>query len=67
MGGTLELVARFPDRPAVVLSGLAGLDDKPAISKDKPRNRADGLSRFLQLEEPGLGGLPVSLRLNLEF
>jgi len=30
MGGTLELVARFPDRPSVVLSGLAGLDDKPA-------------------------------------
>jgi len=24
MGGTLELVARFPDRPPVVVSGLAG-------------------------------------------
>lgn len=42
MGGTLELVARFPDRPAVVLSGLAGLDYKPAKSKGKPRDRADG-------------------------
>jgi len=25
MGGTLELIARFPDRPPVVVSGLAGL------------------------------------------
>lgn len=25
MGGTLELVARFPDRPAITLSGLTGL------------------------------------------
>lgn len=32
MGGSLELVARFPDRPAVTLSGLTGLssgDTKP--------------------------------------
>lgn len=26
LGGNLELVARFPDRPPVVLSGLAELD-----------------------------------------
>lgn len=26
MGGSLELVARFPDRPPVVLSGIEGLD-----------------------------------------
>lgn len=25
MGGTLELIARFPDRPPVVVSGLTGL------------------------------------------
>jgi DNA-binding XRE family transcriptional regulator len=29
MGGTLSLVAEFPDRPAVVLSGIAG-DEPPA-------------------------------------
>ena len=29
MGGTLSLVAEFPDRPAVVLSGIGG-DEPPA-------------------------------------
>jgi hypothetical protein len=28
MGGNLSLIAEFPDRPPVVLSGLAG-DDPP--------------------------------------
>ncbi|MGX1101486.1 helix-turn-helix domain-containing protein [Amorphus sp. MBR-141] len=42
MGGTLELVARFPDRPSVVVSGLSGLDDKPGKSKGKPRDRVGG-------------------------
>lgn len=30
MGGSLELVARFPDRPPVVLSGIEGLDGEEA-------------------------------------
>lgn len=30
MGGSLELVARFPDRPPVVLTGLSGLDENAA-------------------------------------
>lgn len=33
MGGTLELVARFPDRPAVVVSGLTGLVSDEHTSK----------------------------------
>jgi len=36
MGGSLELVARFPDRPAVTLSGLAGLS---AEEKRAPRKK----------------------------
>lgn len=36
MGGSLELIARFPDRPAVTLSGLAGLS---AEEKRAPRNK----------------------------
>jgi transcriptional regulator with XRE-family HTH domain len=36
MGGTLELVARFPDRPAVVLTGLSDL----AREADLPGERA---------------------------
>lgn len=41
MGGTLELVARFPDRPAVVVSGLTGLasDADTAKRKDKRSKR----------------------------
>jgi len=37
MGGSLELVARFPDRPTVTLTGLAGLsaDEKPLPRKRK--------------------------------
>ena len=43
MGGTLDLVARFPDRPSVVLSGLAGLteDDRSQKAKSKPRKHID--------------------------
>ena len=36
MGGSLELIARFPDRPAVILSGLAGLS---AEEKRAPRKK----------------------------
>ena len=43
MGGTLDLVARFPDRPSVVLSGLAGLteDDRSTKAKSKPGKHVD--------------------------
>ncbi len=41
MGGTLELVARFPDRPAVVLSGLTGLSNDAA----KPRRKSKSLKQ----------------------
>lgn len=42
MGGTLELIARFPDRPAVVVSGLADLpaDDTKPKRKGKPVKEA---------------------------
>jgi len=35
MGGSLSLVAKFPDRPPVVLSGLANdeLSEKPAVRR----------------------------------
>ena len=36
MGGSLELVARFPDRPAVTLTGLAALS---AEAKQAPRKK----------------------------
>ena len=36
MGGSLELIARFPDRPAVILSGLAGLSKE---EKRAPRKK----------------------------
>ena len=28
MGGNLQLIARFPDRPAIAVTGLAGMDAK---------------------------------------
>lgn len=45
MGGTLDLVARFPDRPVVVLGGLAELGGNRAkagvkIGMRKPAKRA---------------------------
>ena len=36
MGGSLELIVRFPDRPAVSLSALFGKEDK---AKEKSRRR----------------------------
>ena len=44
MGGSLELVARFPDRPGVILSGLAELGTgsnttKPKVGKSGARDR----------------------------
>lgn len=38
MGGSLDLVARFPDRPPVIVSGLGDFDEeggevKPAVSR----------------------------------
>lgn len=42
MGGTLELIARFPDRPPVVVSGLTRLTPEAgsAKRKDKPLKQA---------------------------
>mgnify|MGYP002629337406 CR=1 FL=1 len=37
MGGSLELVARFPDRPAVTLSGLTGLSSEDKKPKRKSK------------------------------
>lgn len=37
MGGSLELVARFPDRPAVTLSGLTGLSNEDTKPKRKSK------------------------------
>ncbi|MBK1664482.1 transcriptional regulator [Rhodospirillum rubrum] len=38
MGGTLEIVARFPDRPDVIVTGLSDLaDEKPLPRKKTPR------------------------------
>ena len=33
MGGHLELVAQFPNRPPVVLSGLASVESQPAVRR----------------------------------
>lgn len=41
MGGRLRLVAEFPDRPPVVLSGLSS----DLAEHDRPRRRATGLRR----------------------
>lgn len=43
MGGSLELVARFPDRPAVIVSGLTKLSQNDApkrANKGTDRTRA---------------------------
>jgi len=37
MGGSLELVARFPDRPDVTLAGLAGLSNEVKKPKRKTK------------------------------
>lgn len=39
MGGSLDLVARFPDRPPVVLSGLSDLPSENGHSKKRPSKR----------------------------
>lgn len=38
MGGTLELIARFPDRPPVVVSGLTGLTPEAGSAKQKVKH-----------------------------
>lgn len=38
MGGTLELIARFPDRPPVVVSGLTGLTPEASSAKRKDKH-----------------------------
>ena len=43
MGGSLELVARFPDRPAVTLSGLTGLSNE-AKSRSERAKRLNRLT-----------------------
>jgi transcriptional regulator with XRE-family HTH domain len=53
MGGDLQLVARFPDRPAVAVTGLAGIEsDEQQPQKRvtgrrgrRPRARAAGAAR----------------------
>jgi transcriptional regulator with XRE-family HTH domain len=41
MGGDLQLIARFPDRPAVAVTGLAGIEAKEhRIEKPVTRRRA---------------------------
>lgn len=37
MGGDLSLIARFPDRPAVVLAGLAESEPPPARRRSRQR------------------------------
>lgn len=44
IGGSLELVARFPDRPPVVLAGLVDLDDDGRSAKRKT-SRSGGKRR----------------------
>jgi DNA-binding XRE family transcriptional regulator len=44
MGGHLRLVAEFPDRPPVALTGLAALNDKTR-RQGRRRARANDLSR----------------------
>ena len=40
MGGNLSLVAEFPDRPPVVLSGIAGDDPAPTPARRKRAHAA---------------------------
>lgn len=47
MGGSLDLVARFPDRPPVIVSGLAefeedGEETKPRATATRRKRAADG-------------------------
>jgi transcriptional regulator with XRE-family HTH domain len=53
MGGDLQLLARFPDRPAVAVTGLAGIESKeqPSVKRRtahrarRPQSRAGGGGR----------------------
>lgn len=36
MGGSLSIVAQFPDRKPVVLAGLASLEDRPSGQRPRP-------------------------------
>jgi DNA-binding XRE family transcriptional regulator len=50
MGGRLQLVAEFPDRPPVVLSGLSGEDGEGELSgKRVVRGRRPGTLRWTLL------------------
>jgi transcriptional regulator with XRE-family HTH domain len=59
MGGDLQLVARFPDRPAVAVTGLAGIEAKEQHDeKHAARRRARRASR----RTPGSTTGPASSR-----
>ncbi len=45
MGGRLRLVAEFPDRPPVVLTGLTGEEEEPTSSAKTRRTRKLHASR----------------------
>lgn len=40
MGGDLQLIARFPDRPAVAVTGLAGMESGRHGAKRRPAGRS---------------------------
>lgn len=39
MGGKLHLVAEFPDRPAIELTGLAGMDQEDKVTGKDPHSQ----------------------------
>lgn len=41
MGGSLELVAQFPDRPPVVISDLSNLSDTSVSARKKDRKQSN--------------------------
>ncbi len=41
MGGTLSIIAEFPDRRPIVLAGLTALDSSPDEARHKPLPRRD--------------------------
>jgi transcriptional regulator with XRE-family HTH domain len=45
MGGNLSLVAEFPDRQPVILSGLSTMDTEPSSSARNPSGPLAGLTR----------------------
>jgi transcriptional regulator with XRE-family HTH domain len=45
MGGSLSLVAEFPDRPPVILAGLSAIDTEPPSSGPQQSRRPDRLDR----------------------